>query len=162
MAGCSHDKPEKSDIAAGPIAQPGVSESAAGPLSFPAGATPTTATAPATAAATPTLGATAGATAAPATTRPRVTADPSRPTALPRPNVGSLQNAWITATVTRGGTGPCYTLTSTDGATYAVYSTQGIKLANGDKVRARITPGTTPVNCGTGQPARLERLQLAG
>jgi hypothetical protein len=155
LAGCSHDKPEKSDIAAAPIARPGVGESAPGPL--PTGSLPVeTGVAPTTAAA-PTA-----ATAAPTTTRPRVTATPSRPAAIPKPNIGSLQNAWITATVTRGGSGPCYTLTSTDGVTYAAYSTQGIKLANGDKVRARITPGKTPVDCGKGSPARLERFQLAG
>ncbi|MEU4238882.1 hypothetical protein [Actinoplanes sp. NPDC026619] len=153
IAGCSHDKPEKSDVGSAPIAQPGISAASAG----------------ADPAVVPLPGQSAGAvavvpgnTAAPATTRARVTATPSHPANLPTRNAAALQNAWITATVTRGGNGPCYTLTTSAGVTYSAYSTQGIQLADGAHVRARITPGTTPLNCGSGRPARLERVQLAG
>jgi hypothetical protein len=69
--------------------------------------------------------------------------------------------AWLQATVSRGGSGPCYGVVTATGVGYALYSTQGFRLATGDRVRVRIIPGAIPVNCGSGRPARLERLLLA-
>ncbi|GIE03580.1 hypothetical protein Adu01nite_49300 [Paractinoplanes durhamensis] len=148
LAGCVEEQPEKSDIAAAaPIAQPSGS---AGTVA------PTSAALPGRPAGAPT------ATTAPATLPPRIAATPSRPAGHATPDIGALQVAWITATVTRGGSGPCYGLTTSAGVTYATYSTQGLKLTKGAQVRARITPGTIPADCGSGRTAKLERVQLAG
>jgi len=143
LTGCSHDDPEKSEAAA-PIAEPSAGALTAGVLPGESAA------------------ATGGPTAAGATTKSQVRPTPSRPAGLPTPDVHSLLNAWITATVTRGGSGPCFGLTAADGVTYATYSKLGITLTTGARVRARITPGATPVNCGSGKPARLVHVQLAG
>ncbi|WP_433299897.1 hypothetical protein ACQP2F_01520 [Actinoplanes sp. CA-030573] len=87
---------------------------------------------------------------------------PVPPSRRPTPPVEAVRAGWITATVTRGGSGPCFGFQATDGEAYAVYSSASLKLTAGERVRARITPGSTPVSCGTGRPARLEHVQLAG
>jgi hypothetical protein len=62
---------------------------------------------------------------------------------------------WTSGTVTRGGTGPCYELRTDLGALLALWSTAGHDLTEGRRVRVRITPGTSRVDCGDGQPSRL-------
>ncbi|HET6530273.1 MAG TPA: hypothetical protein VFH03_06600 [Actinoplanes sp.] len=57
--------------------------------------------------------------------------------------------------VTRGGSGPCYGLTTDDGTEYALHSTAGISLVEGWYVRIRFAPRTTAVDCGPGRPVTL-------
>jgi len=78
------------------------------------------------------------------------------------PRIQSLGTTWIDATVTRTGPGSCVGLTSTDGTAYAVYLSQSVRLTPGTKLRAKINPGKTPINCGKGNPARSDRVQIAG
>jgi hypothetical protein len=105
---------------------------------------------------------TAGAAIVPTTAPTPTSPAPVPPNGRPAPPVEAVRNAWISATVTRGGSGPCFTLTGSDGKVYATYSAKALRLTTGARVRARITPGKTPVSCGTGSPARLEHLELAG
>ncbi|WP_127500122.1 hypothetical protein [Actinoplanes solisilvae] len=84
---------------------------------------------------------------------------PSRPANITAPKVPP-RIGWTTATVTSGGSGPCYKLKSSDGETWAVYSKKSIPMGEGDKVRARITPGKTAVSCGTGKPGTLVRVLI--
>ncbi|MCO8277407.1 hypothetical protein M1L60_43200 [Actinoplanes sp. TRM 88003] len=110
---------------------------------------------------------TAGATGAPAetTTPPQPgTAEgtgrpPSRPGAPALPDVGAQRVGWVTATVTSAG-GSCYELKAADGATWAAYSKKDVPVSRGDKVRVRLTPGKTPVDCGPGKPATLVRVLI--
>jgi hypothetical protein len=152
LAGCSHHSSHP-DAAAAP----------AGLSSDPAAAPGM----PAAGAATPSAGATAAgvnATAGPdglPTANPAPATSPSRPGGRPAPPVLEVAPPWIQGKVSRGGSGPCYGFVTTDGVTYAVYSTTNFKLTNGQRIRARLTPGRTPVSCGAGKPARLVHLQIA-
>ncbi|MBL7260959.1 hypothetical protein [Paractinoplanes lichenicola] len=85
---------------------------------------------------------------------------PSRPAGVTAPDLSSLRVGSITATVTKGGGGPCYGLKSADGVAWSVYSKKPVPLAKGDRVQARITPGKTPVDCGSGKPATLDRVMI--
>jgi hypothetical protein len=89
------------------------------------------------------------------------TASPTLPGDL-TPRIEALRTTWITATVSRTGPGSCIGLTSTDGTAYAVYLTQSARLTTGMRVRARISPGKTAVDCGAGRAARSDRVQIAG
>jgi len=89
------------------------------------------------------------------------TVAPSRPAGLPSFST-TIRSNWVIATVTKGGAGPCFTLTSSDGVAFAAYSTVGVRLDTGAQVRARLIPGKTPVSCGSGRPVTLDHVQLAG
>ena len=43
---------------------------------------------------------------------------------------------------------------------WSVYSKKAVPIAKGDHVQARITPGKTPVDCGSGKPAILDRVMI--
>lgn len=57
--------------------------------------------------------------------------------------------------VTRGGSGPCYRLTTEDGTEYALHSTAGLTLVEGSYVRIRFAAPATGVDCGPGRPVTL-------
>ena len=160
LVACTYDSPKATSLGT-PVAS-----GATLPASLPPGAT----------AAAPTPGVTGipGAPGAPAPNGPaggttgqppnipdQHTTTPSRPAGIPKPQL-NRNVGWVNATVTLGGSGPCYTLKGTDGVVYATYSGSGVQLPSGSRVRAQLTPGKTPVNCGSGQPARMDRVQLAG
>ncbi|MFC7529462.1 hypothetical protein [Actinoplanes sp. GCM10030250] len=52
--------------------------------------------------------------------------------------------------VTRGGTGPCYGLVADDGTRYALYSSDGIELTNGARVKVNLETTMLRVYCGPG------------
>lgn len=85
---------------------------------------------------------------------------PSRPAGVAAPDLSSLRVGSITATVTKGGSGPCYGLLSEDGVAWSVYSKKPVPITKGDHVQARITPGKTPVDCGSGRSATLDRVMI--
>ncbi|MDY7085197.1 MAG: hypothetical protein SYR96_08845 [Actinomycetota bacterium] len=85
---------------------------------------------------------------------------PSRPAAIASPDLSALRVGSINATVTKGGGGPCYGLLSEDGVAWSVYSKKSVPIAKGDHVQARITPGKTPMDCGSGRPATLDRIMI--
>jgi hypothetical protein len=88
-------------------------------------------------------------------------AAPSSAGAVPRPITPSAppngftdQNkpdGWIVGTVTAGGTGPCYGLETDEGVQYALYSTAGIRLDRGTRVRVKGTPSRLRIYCGPGK-----------
>ncbi len=87
-------------------------------------------------------------------------APPSRAVNQPFPDPASALSGWTDATVTRGS-GSCFGLQDADGVAWAVYSKKAVPLKKGDRVRARLTPGKTPVSCGEGKAATLERVLIA-
>jgi hypothetical protein len=58
---------------------------------------------------------------------------------------------WVVGTVTTGGTGPCYSLTTDDGTQYALYSPQGTSLVQGTKMRVRTERANVRIGCGPGK-----------
>ncbi|WP_306210543.1 hypothetical protein [Actinoplanes sp. RD1] len=66
---------------------------------------------------------------------------------------------WTEGWIVRGGTGPCYGLLDLDGKPYAMYSDEGLTLAKGDHVRVRVIPSRLRIDCGEGEPVRLEVLE---
>ncbi len=58
--------------------------------------------------------------------------------------------AWVVGTVTTGGTGPCYRLTTDDGKQYALYSAQGTSLVQGSRMRIRTERAQVRISCGPG------------
>ncbi|MEU4622449.1 hypothetical protein AB0G04_21085 [Actinoplanes sp. NPDC023801] len=57
---------------------------------------------------------------------------------------------WVAGMVTRGGTGPCYGLIADDGNRYALYSTAGIDLKEGDRVKVQLEASPLRIYCGPG------------
>ena len=169
LTGCSHRAANDRPVAAATPVSPSISTPVSPSISTPVSpsiSTPGPAAAPATAASTASLRVVPRPVAPTPTdiaagdtdTTHRGTAQPSRPAGRPLPRIDSVRVAWIQGTVTTGSSGPCYGIVTGGGVAYALYSSQGYRLTTGDQVRARITPGPTPVRCGTGRPGRLERL----
>ena len=76
----------------------------------------------------------------------------SRPTGPPKNPTDQLKpTGWVVGTVTSGGSGPCYGLTTDEGTQYALYSTAGISLVKGARVRVRIKPAVVRIYCGPGK-----------
>ncbi|GIE51958.1 hypothetical protein Ani05nite_54920 [Amorphoplanes nipponensis] len=85
---------------------------------------------------------------------------PSRPAGIPKTPTDTIPSpGWVEGTVTRGGTGPCYGLVTFDGVAYAMHSTQGVKLAQGEHIRAELTPAKARIACGEGIPVSMGGLQ---
>jgi hypothetical protein len=57
---------------------------------------------------------------------------------------------WVAGMVTRGGTGPCYGLIADDGNRYALYSTAGIDLKQGARVKVQLEASPLRIYCGPG------------
>lgn len=90
---------------------------------------------------------------------------PARP---PRKPTDNQPTDRLAGRVTRGGTGPCYGVTTDDGREYALHGPAVGPLRTGGYVRLRIaampTDGSGPptadggspgVDCGSGIPARI-------
>ncbi|GGR39078.1 hypothetical protein GCM10010168_66990 [Actinoplanes ianthinogenes] len=61
------------------------------------------------------------------------------------------ENGWVTGMVTKGGTGPCYGLSTDEGTVYALYSSEGIKLEDGARVKVKLEPSLLKIYCGPGE-----------
>jgi hypothetical protein len=57
---------------------------------------------------------------------------------------------WVAGMVTRGGKGPCYGLIADDGQRYALYSTAGTELTQGDRVKVQLETSPLRIYCGPG------------
>ena len=88
------------------------------------------------------------------------TVEPTQPSGRKLPQSRRAGAGWVNAKVTRGGDGPCYGVTTDDGKAYALYAQDAEPLPKGTRIRARLTPGRTPVNCGSGTPATVVRLLI--
>ncbi len=69
---------------------------------------------------------------------------------LPKEPTDNRPTDVIAGRITRGGTGPCYGLTTLDGIEYALHGTAAGELATGSFVTLRVAPPTSPVDCGPG------------
>jgi hypothetical protein len=72
----------------------------------------------------------------------------ARPPKEPTDNLPT--DGWVAGMVTRGGKGPCYGLLADDGQHYALYSTEGIELTKGSRVKALLEPSLLRIYCGPG------------
>ena len=133
-------------------------DEAAGPAAATTAPVTTAGSAPASAGALPPPEASEAAQS-PRQLPPGVTESQSPPPGIKPPNL-QVRVGWITGKVTRGGSGPCYGITADNGQAYAVYSAKPAPLEQGARVKARLTPGRTPKNCGSGTPATLVRLLI--
>jgi hypothetical protein len=85
---------------------------------------------------------------------------PSKPAGIPKTPTDIVHTAGLVeGTVTRGGTGPCYGLVTFDGVAYAMYSDSGVKLVEGDHIRARLTPAKLRIFCGEGIAVSMGAVQ---
>jgi hypothetical protein len=76
----------------------------------------------------------------------------SRPSGPPsEPTDNDKPTGWIVGTITAGGTGPCYGLVTDEGVQYALYSTVGIRLDKGSRVRIKGKPAKIRIYCGPGK-----------
>ncbi|MDI6100604.1 hypothetical protein QLQ12_18505 [Actinoplanes sp. NEAU-A12] len=111
-----------------------------------------------------------GATTAPAATPSSSPADPGGEKPLPtitltekppkeptdqKPNTG-----WVAGMVTRGGKGPCYGLVADDGQKYALYSTTGVELAQGARVKVKLETTMLRIYCGPGALMAMTEAEL--
>ena len=75
----------------------------------------------------------------------------TRPAGPPKePTDNAPNDGWVTGMVTRGGSGPCYGLADDEGNRYALYSTTGIKLAKGERVKVLLETTMLRIYCGPG------------
>lgn len=131
IAGCANgvESPAASSASTAP------SVSAATPSSAPA---PTTTTP----SATPPASSPAGEKPLPTIT---LTEKPPKEPTDQQPNTG-----WVAGMVTRGGKGPCYGIIADDGQRYALYSTTGVELAQGTRVKVNLETTLLRIYCGPG------------
>ena len=73
---------------------------------------------------------------------------PAKPPREPTDNLPST--GWVAGMVTRGGTGPCYGLIADDGTRYALYSTTGVELTKGARVKVLLETTQLRIYCGAG------------
>jgi hypothetical protein len=83
--------------------------------------------------------------ASPAPAPTRSSGPPDMPTDLIKPP------GYVVGTVTAGGSGPCYELSTDDGTRYALHSADGTKLVKGARMRVTIKPSMARIWCGPGK-----------
>jgi hypothetical protein len=81
----------------------------------------------------------------PAPSVSRSTGPPENPTDRIKPP------SWVVGTVTAGGSGPCYGLSTDDGTQYALHAADGTVLVKGARIRVAIKPAVARIGCGPGK-----------
>ncbi|TDB74582.1 hypothetical protein, partial [Micromonospora sp. KC723] len=87
---------------------------------------------------------------------------PPRNPAIPRKPTDSRRADVLAGRITRGGSGPCYGLTTDDGRQYALHGPDVGTFRTGTTVFvtvAAVEPGT---DCGPGTPARIVTIRPVG
>jgi hypothetical protein len=74
---------------------------------------------------------------------------PSSPPKTPSDQIKPL--GYVVGTVTAGGSGPCYELSTDDGTRYALHSSGGTNLVKGARMRVTIKPAVAKIACGPGK-----------
>ena len=87
---------------------------------------------------------------------PSASVESRRPASDPRdpprdPSDRIKDTSWVVGTVTDGGSGPCYGLTTDDGTRYALHSTDGTTLVKGQRMRIRTERAKVRIDCGAGK-----------
>ena len=85
---------------------------------------------------------------------------PPRPDSPPRKPTDLISGDGLVGTVTEGGTGPCYSLVTDDGAEHTLYSGDGVELVTHSRIRVWVVPLDVRIGCGPGQPWRMVRAEL--
>jgi predicted small lipoprotein YifL len=76
----------------------------------------------------------------------------SRPTGPPENPTDQIKPpSWVVGTVTAGGSGPCYGLSTDDGTAYALHAADGTVLVKGARMRIAIKPAVARIGCGPGK-----------
>ena len=87
----------------------------------------------------------------------------TRPTAPPNGPSDQIKNTgWTVGTVTTGGSGPCYGLTTDDGVVYALHNADGIKLTRGTMVRVKTKAALVRIYCGPGKLVEMTAMEPIG
>jgi hypothetical protein len=94
----------------------------------------------------------------------RTTPTPPRrpPSGLPTEPTDNLPTDLVVGTVTAGGSGPCYGMTTDDGVQYALYGRDGVTLTEGDTIRVWIEPLMLQIFCGPGQHVAITKIEIVG
>ena len=99
----------------------------------------------------------AGSPAPPPTTLPTL----SRPSAPPKGPTDQIKDpSWLVGTVTTGGKGPCYALSTDDGVDYALYNADGKTLTRGTRIRIKTRTAMVRIYCGPGQLVEMTAVEL--
>ncbi|MEH0844726.1 hypothetical protein V6U81_20280 [Micromonospora sp. CPCC 205711] len=78
-----------------------------------------------------------------------------RPAGPPKEPTDNRPTDLIAGRITRGGTGPCYTLVDENEREYALYGPDAGELKQGAFITLRVAPRTPSVDCGPGVPMRI-------
>jgi hypothetical protein len=85
--------------------------------------------------------------------QPAASPAPSRPPKTPSDQI--KDPGYVVGTVTAGGSGPCYELSTDDGTRYALHSARGTTLVKGARMRVTIKPAVAKIWCGPGRPVEM-------
>lgn len=69
---------------------------------------------------------------------------------------------WVAGMVTRGGKGPCYGLIADDGQRYALYSSTGLELVQGSRVKVKLETTGLRIYCGPGALMAMTEAEKIG
>ena len=58
---------------------------------------------------------------------------------------------YVVGTVTAGGSGPCYSLSTDDGTLFALHASSGTTLVKGSRMKVTIRPTLAKIWCGPGK-----------
>lgn len=84
----------------------------------------------------------------------------TRPTAPPKGPTDQIKDSsWLVGTVTTGGKGPCYALSTDDGVDYALYNADGKTLTRGTRIRIRTRAAMVRIYCGPGKLVEMTAVE---
>jgi hypothetical protein len=87
----------------------------------------------------------------------------ARPTAPPNGPTDQIKGGgWLVGTVTTGGSGPCYALSTDDGVDYALHNADGIKLTRGTRIRVKTRAALVRIYCGPGKLVEMTVMEPVG
>jgi hypothetical protein len=76
----------------------------------------------------------------------------SKPSGPPKTPTDQIKSpSWVVGTVTAGGSGPCYELSTDDGTRYALHASNGTTLVKGTRIKVTIRPAVARIWCGPGK-----------
>jgi hypothetical protein len=81
--------------------------------------------------------------------QPAAAPAPSEPPKTPSDQI--KPPGYVVGTVTAGGSGPCYELSTDDGTRYALHAADGTTLVKGARMRVTIKPALARIWCGPGK-----------
>jgi hypothetical protein len=98
--------------------------------------------------------------AAPAPAATPATSPSSGPPDMPTDRI--KPPGYVVGTVTAGGSGPCYSLSTDDGTVYALHAADGTTLVKGARMRVTIKPAVARIACGPGKLVEMTAAEPLG